>query len=467
MGGNSGRVAFFLLCGGILCFCAWIMNFLERRFKIARRGSSVRTEVVAGITTFAAMSYILAVNPIILSSTGMDRAALVTVTGLTALIGSVFMGLYSNLPIALAPGMGTNTYFALIICAGMGLSWQSALALTFYNGIIFFVISIVGIREKIIRAVPAPLQIGLQCGIGLFIAFMGLQHAGLVVSDPATMVSIGNMLAPKTLIAALGFIAMACMVARGMKGAIIFTILAVTLLCMFVRGPSGEPLAAAPESVVSLPASFSQTFFALDFGYPFRDPAAALPVIFTLLLLDMFDTIGTVIALGRRTGMMNARGEMAGLGKALQVDSSCTVLGALMGTSTVTCYAESAAGVEAGGRTGLSAAVAGLCFLGALFFAPLICSVPEVATAPALIFVGIMMMSGISKLDFSDFAQSVPAIFCMLMIMLTFSITRGFSLGIFMYVVMMSASGRARSIGAPAWMLFAVMVAFIFGVSLR
>lgn len=461
-----GKFYFLFAAGAIEVFLLVFMGLIDRHFKISERGSSVKTEISAGIATFAAMSYIIAVNPIILSSTGMDKAAVVSVTALTALLGSLAMGLYANLPVAVAPGMGTNSYFAFIICAGMGLPWQAALSLTFYNGIFFVIISLSGVREKIVKAVPKALQTGLQCGIGLFIAFMGLQHSGLVVKNEATMIALGDMLSPRVLLSFAGFVLMACLVVRKFRASILLTIVAITALSFFVEDASGNPLASLPESPFSMPASFWQIFMALDFAYPFRDPLASVPVIFTLLLLDMFDSVGTIIALGRRTGMMNDRGEMEGIGRAFLVDSGATVAGALMGTSTVTCFAESAAGIEAGGRTGLAAAVAGLCFLGALFITPAICSIPEIATAPALIFVGIMMMSGAGGLDFRDHAQSIPAVFCMLMIMLTFSITQGLAFGVFMYVAVMLASGRWRDIALPTWVLFAMMAAFMLCISI-
>ncbi len=438
---------------------------LDKYFLISARNSTIKTEIVAGLTTFAAMSYILAVNPIILSSTGMDRVGLVTVTALAAFFGSVFMGLFAKLPIGVAPAMGTNSYFALIICAGMGVPWQGALSLTFYNGLLFLLISLLGIREKIIKAVPAPLQVGLQCGIGLFIAFMGLQHSGLIIGNPATLVSIGNLVSAKSIICILGFIFMAYLIAKRVQSGIILTILAITFICFFIPDADGKNLATFPSKILSLPASISQTFFAIDFAWPFKDLKASLPIIFTLLLLDMFDTIGSVIALGRRTGMMNQKGEMKGIGRTLVVDSSATILGSFLGTSTVTAYVESAAGIEAGGRTGLAALTTGLLFLCALFFNPIISAAPEISTAPVLILVGIMMTSGMSNLNFKDLSETIPAMFCMLMIMLTFSITQGFAFGVLMYVVMMIASKRTRKITSGTWILFAVMIAFIFGAA--
>ena len=438
------------------------MNFIDRFFKISERGSTARTEIVAGITTFAAMSYIIAVNPIILSQTGMGRAGLVSVTIIATAISTLFMGLYSNLPISAAPAMGTNTYFAVIICAGMGLDWRQALAVTFYNGIIFLLISACGIREKIIKSLPVPLRISLQCGIGLFIAFMGLAQSGIITGNESSLVALGELKSPQAILTLLGFCAMAFMIARKIRGAIIYTIFAITAIAFFVHSKDGAALAQVPEKIVSMPSSISETFFALDFMYPLRDIKAALPVIFTLLLLDLFDTIGTLVALFSRIGLGKDRRQE--IKKAMIVDSSATIFGALLGTSTVTCFVESAAGVEEGGKTGLAAVATSLCFCAALFFTPIISAIPAFATAPALIFVGIMMISGISALNVKDPAEHIPAVFCMMMIMLTFSITKGFAFGVIIYVIMMAATSRIKNITAPTWVLFFILSLFLFAL---
>ena len=440
------------------------MNFIDRFFKISERGSTARAEIVAGITTFAAMSYIIAVNPIILSQTGMDRAGLVSVTVIATVISTLFMGLYSNMPIAAAPAMGTNTYFAVIICAGMGLGWRQALAVTFYNGIIFLIISVCGIREKIIKSLPVPLRISLQCGIGLFIAFMGLVQSGIITSSPSTIAALGDLKSPQVAITLLGFCAMAFMFVRKIRGAIIYTILAITAAAFFLHSKDGSALAQVPEKIVAMPSSISETFFALDFMYPLRDLKAALPVIFTLLLLDLFDTIGTLVALCGRIGLVDEKGKVRGMEKAMVVDSSATIIGALLGTSTVTCFVESAAGVEAGGKTGLAAVATSLCFCAALFFTPIISAIPAFATAPALILVGIAMMGGISGLNVKDPAEHIPAVFCMMMIMLTFSITKGFAFGVIIYVIMMAATSRIKNITAPTWVLFFILSLFLFAL---
>ncbi len=434
---------------------------IDSYFMISKRGSTMGTEAVGAFTTFAAMSYILMVNPVILSSTGMDRHALVTVTALAAAGGCAMMGLFAKLPIALAPAMGTNTYFAVIVCASMGLSWQQALSLTFYNGLIFLAISLSGIREKIICAVPQCLQVGLQCGIGMFIAFFGLQNAGVIVSNEHTLVGMGSLKSVECLLALAGFALMAVFMSRKFKASIIGVILLLTVVCLFLHDSSGKPISELPKTLFSLPNGISETFLKLDWAYPFRDIQTSLPIIFTLLILDMFDTIGTVVALGRQSGLMDKNARMPNLGKALVTDSCATIFGALLGTSTTGAYVESSAGIESGAKTGLAALLVGIMFLLAMFFTPVIASVPPVATAPALIMVGIMMMKGVKFLNAEKFEELLPAIFCMMMIAFSFNITYGFSLGIIAYVLMMCVRARAKELTPATWLLFAGMVAFL------
>ena len=326
------------------------------------------------------------------------------------------------------------------------------------------IISVCGIREKIIKSLPNPLRISLQCGIGLFIAFMGLAQSGIIEASPNTLVALGDLKSPQAILTLLGFSAMAFMLVRKVRGAIIYSILAITAAAFFIHSKDGAALAQVPDKIVSMPASISETFLALDFMYPLRDIKAALPVIFTLLLLDMFDTIGTLVALCNRLGLADKEGETRGMGKAMVVDSSATIIGALLGTSTVTCFVESAAGVEDGAKTGLAAIATSACFCAALFFTPAISAIPAFATAPALILVGIAMMGGISGLNVKDPAEHIPAVFCMMMIMLTFSITKGFAFGIVIYVIMMAATSRIKSITAPTWVLFFMLLIFLLAL---
>ena len=310
------------------------MELLDKFFKIRERNSSVGREALAGLVTFFAMSYILAVNPAILAQAGMDKAELVTVTAVAAAIGCALMAFMANLPVALAPTMGTNTYFAIIVCVGMGLDWREALALTFYNGIFFFIISVTGIREKLIAGVPRPMQAALQCGIGMFIAFFGLQSAKLVVSNPATLVTGGRLGSPECLFALAGVALIAVLVARKVRSAIIISIAAMTAAAFFIDDSSGARMAKIPNAVFSIPHGISETFMQLDFAYPFRDFHKAARVIFVLLMLDLLDTIATVVAMASRCGIMRPDGTFPKRGRALTADASATRLGALLGTST-------------------------------------------------------------------------------------------------------------------------------------
>lgn len=437
------------------------MELLDKFFKIRERNSSVGREALAGLVTFFAMSYILAVNPAILAQAGMDKAELVTVTAVAAAIGCALMAFMANLPVALAPTMGTNTYFAIIVCVGMGLDWREALALTFYNGIFFFIISVTGIREKLIAGVPRPMQAALQCGIGMFIAFFGLQSAKLVVSNPATLVTGGRLGSPECLFALAGVALIAVLVARKVRSAIIISIAAMTAAAFFIEDSSGARMAKIPNAVFSIPHGISETFMQLDFAYPFRDFHKAARVIFVLLMLDLLDTIATVVAMASRCGIMRPDGTFPKMGRALTADASATIIGALLGTSTTGAFVESSAGIESGGRTGLTPLFTGAFFIAALFLSPLINAVPAAATAPALIVIGILMFGSISQIKFSDLAELIPVFFCIMMVALCFKISEGFAFGMVAYVLLMCATGRAREILPATWLLFSIMCVFL------
>ena len=434
---------------------------LEKLFKLKEHKTSVSVELMAGLTTFATMSYILAVNPAILSACGMDKPALVTVTAIAATLGCLLMAFFANLPIALAPAMGTNTYFSIIVCLGMGIKWEQALALVFYNGIFFFLISVSGLREKLILGVPKALQIGLQAGIGIFIAFFGLQSSKIIISDTNTLVTAGNLASPECLITLFGIALTAVLMAKKFKPAIILTIAILTCVSYFSNGSNGEKLAKIPDAIFSLPSGISETFCKLDFAYPFRDFNKALPIILILLILDMFDTLATIIALGRRTGLMSEDGKMKKIGRAFTADACATISGALLGTSTTGSYIESASGIEAGGRTGLVPTTVAILFILALFFSPIISSVPPIATAPALVMVGILMTQGMKDLDFNDLSELIPAIVCMLITALSFKITEGFAMGIISFVLMRIATNRTKSINPATWLVFSIMCLFL------
>ena len=434
---------------------------LERLFKLSSHGTTVRTEILAGLTTFAAMGYILAVNPNILADAGMPKEALITVTALAAAIGCVLMALSTNYPIALAPGMGTNAYFAYVICIGMGVPWQAALSLTFWNGLIFLLMSVSGLRTKIAEALPHGVKIGIQTGIGFFIAFIGLQNVDLVIGDSATLVTIGNLTSPSSILVLLGVVLIGVLTVRKFPGAILATVVLISILGLFFVDGAGEKLTTAPASVFSLPPGIGEVFLQLDLFYPFTHfGRETITVLLTLLMLDLFDSLGTLIGLARRAGLIDAAGKMPKMGRALSADAIATSTGALFGTSTTTSYVESAAGVEAGGRTGLTALVVGACFLLALFVAPLITAVPAVATTPALVVVGIFMARGLQDLRFDDLPELASAVLTMLMIPLTFSITEGIGLGLLVWTAMMLLTGRRKEVPLLSYFITGLFLTF-------
>lgn len=430
---------------------------LERFFQLSAHGTSVRRELIAGLTTFAAMAYILAVNPGILANTGMDPGALVTATALAAALGTALMGLLTNYPVALAPGMGLNAFFAFTVVLTLGVPWQGALALVFWNGILFVILSVTGLRRRVAEAIPDCLKIGVQCGIGFFIAFLGLKNAGLVVAHPATLVSVGDFSSPTALLALGGLILTAALMRRGVPGSILIGIAAVTLLGLFV--PQGEGMVtAAPDRLFSFPASLAPTFLQLDWLYPFQNFSSVWTVILALLFVDLFDTIGTLIGVSKRAGLVDGWGRLPKMGRALTADALATVGGAMLGTSTTTSYIESAAGIEAGGRTGLTALTTAACFLGALFLSPLILAIPAAATAPALILVGVLMLQGIQQADLTDLGDVTPMFVTLLGMPLMFSISEGLGLGFVVFAGLALLSERRRHVSPLTWLLAAVFV---------
>ena len=430
---------------------------LEKLFGLKAANTTVRTEFLAGITTFAAMAYILAVNPAILSNAGMPVPALITVTAIAAALGCFLMAVMTNYPIAQAPGMGTNSYFAFVICIGSGLPWQTALALTFWNGIIFLILSVTGLRSKLAESLPNGVKIGIQCGFGFFIAFIGLKSVGIVIPHEATLVSIGDLKAPASLMVMGGLAFMTFLTIRNVSGALFIPILGLTLIGLIIPS-QGAMVTSVPDGIVSLPSGISETFLKLDILYPIKHFPEIADVLITLLLLDLFDSIGTLVGLSRRANLVRKDGSMPKMGKALTADAVATVAGSLFGTSPTTSYIESAAGIESGGRTGLTSVVTGLCFLVALIFTPIILIVPAAATAPALVMVGAFMAQGLKELKFDDLGEVVPAFITMLMIPLTFSITEGIGLGLTLYSLILLLSGRAKE--APV-LSYAISIVFV------
>jgi AGZA family xanthine/uracil permease-like MFS transporter len=437
---------------------------LSRLFRLAENKTTVSRELQAGLTTFTAMAYILAVNPLILKDTGMPQAALITVTALTAAISTMLMALMTNFPLALAPGMGINAYFTYTICLGAGVPWQSALGLVFVNGCAFLLLSLTGIREKIVNSIPYSLKIAITCGVGLFIAFIGLKNAGIVVSNPATFVAQGDFGSPPVALAFFGIILTAVLVSRRVPGSIVIAILAVTLIGVFVPDGKGGYVTTLPSftNLFSLPASPEPVFFKLNFDFLLNDFVKALPILITLLIVDMFDNIGTLIGVTKRAGLLQPDGTLPKAGRALVADSFAAIISSLFGTSTVVSYIESASGVEAGGRTGLTAMTTAVCFLFALFLTPLILAIPAVATAPALVVVGVFMFQTVAEIKLDDFTETMPAVVTLLCIPLTFSIAEGFGLGVIALTLIALCTGRARSLSAFTYGLAALFFLHIF-----
>jgi AGZA family xanthine/uracil permease-like MFS transporter len=435
---------------------------LDRLFRLKEYGTTAGREIVAGLTTFAAMAYILAVNPDILKNAGMPQAALVTATALSAALATALMALLTNFPLALAPGMGINAYFAFSICIGMGIPWQSALGLVFINGCLFLLLSVTGVRERILAAIPHSMKIAIAAGIGLFIAFIGLENGGLIVANPATLVGMGDLTNPKVALFAGGVLLTCLLVARGTPGAIILSMAVVTAAGLLVPDGKGGMVTTLPPDWLSWPASLEPTFLKLNFNLLFEDHLKALPIILTLLLVDMFDNIGTLIGVTRRAGLMDAQGNVPRVGRALVADSTAAIISSLLGTSTVVSYIESAAGIQAGGRTGLTALTTALCFVLALFLTPVILMIPGAAVAPALVVVGLVMFQQVVDLDLGDFELAAPAILTILMMPLSFSISTGIGLGLIMLSVLSAGSGKSRRATSVTYVLAAIFLLHFF-----
>lgn len=432
-------------------------TLLERLFKLSEHGTNLKNEFVAGLTTFAAMSYVLVVNPSILSASGMPIEGLITVTALAACIGTLLIAVMTNYPIAMAPGMGLNAFFAFTICLTREIPWEAALGIVFWNGILFLLLSVLGVRKKIADAIPAALKIGVQCGIGLFIAFIGLKNADLIVDHPATFVTIGDLSEPSTLLALIGIVITIVLVIKKVTGAILISVILLTVIGAMV--PSGDGmLTSTPDGVVGMPESISNTFFAMDLLYPLVNFAQTWDLIFALLFVNMFDTIGTLIGVSRKAKLLDSEGKLPKMGNAMTADATASVFGAALGTSPVTCYVESAAGVSAGGRTGLTSVFVALCFVMALFLTPLMKVIPLMATTPALIMVGILMMESIRQLDFDDLASLATASVALLAMPLTFSISEGIALGFITYVGIMVGTGKYKQVTVVTYILAAIFL---------
>ncbi|MCB4822795.1 NCS2 family permease [Roseicella aerolata] len=422
---------------------------MERFFALQERGTTIRTEVVAGATTFLTMVYIVIVNPAIMAQAGIDQGAAFVATCLAAAIGSALMGVLANFPIALAPGMGLNAYFAFAVVLGMGISWQVALGAVFLSGLLFLAVSLLRVREWLINGIPFSLKLGIAAGIGFFLGLIGLKNMGLVVDHPATLVGLGRLGETSVLLGCLGFVIIAGLAARRVPGAIVIGILATAAL--------GIPFGLTKlGGLVSLPPSIAPTFLQLDIAGALQ--LGVFGIIFTFFLVDLLDNTGTLIATTHRAGLMRPDGTVPNLGRALQADSGGAIIGATLGTSTTVSYIESAAGIQAGGRTGLTAVTAAVLFLAVLFLAPLATSIPGFATAPALVFVACLMAQALRDLAWDDATEYVPAVITALATPFTFSIATGIGLGFVTYALLKTAAGRAGEVSGAVWIIAALCV---------
>jgi AGZA family xanthine/uracil permease-like MFS transporter len=410
---------------------------MEKLFKLKDHKTDFKTEVLAGLTTFLTMAYILIVNPLILSDAGMDFGALFTATALSSAIATLVMAFFANLPFALAPGMGLNAFFAYTVVLGMGYSWQFALTAVFLEGIIFILLTILNVREAIINCIPSNVKKAISVGIGLFIAFIGFQNAGIVINDDATLVILGDLTSGTALLAAIGLMVTGILLAFKVKGALLIGIIATTIIGI----PFG--ITSAPSGSWA-PPSLGPIFFQFEFANVFTFDM--LIVLFTFLFVDMFDTVGTLIGVSTKAGLIDENGNIPKVKQALMADAVGTTVGACLGTSTVTTYVESSAGVAEGGKTGLTALTAAVLFILALFLSPLFLAVPGAATAPALILVGLFMMTPVKEIDFTDYTEAIPAFLTLIIMPLAYSIADGIMLGMLSWILLKLLSNRTKEI---------------------
>ena len=423
--------------------------FLQNFFKFDENGTNFNREFVAGSTTFITMAYIIFVNPQLMSASGMDYGASFVGTCLAAALACFVMGLFANWPVGLAPGMGLNAFFTYTVVGEMGYSWQVALGAVFIAGLLFFLMSVTPMRKWMLESIPLNLKIAMGAGVGLFIGFIGLKSGGIIVSNGATFVSMGDLTNPETLLAALGFLLIAALSVRNVPGAIIIGVLSVTLIALSLG-------LVEYKGVLAYPPDVSSTFLQLDIVGALD--IAMVSVIASFLFVNLFDTAGTLLGVASRANLLDTAGDVKNLDKALKADSSSSIFGAFFGCAPVTSYVESSAGVEAGGRTGFTAVVVGVFFVVAIFFSPLASMVPAYATSGALIYVAILMLGGMEKLDWADASELLPALIIIVMIPLTFSIANGIALGFLSYIILKLASGQAKSISTGAWFLSVIFI---------
>ena len=431
-----------------------MIDMLDNLFKLNVNDTNIKKEILAGFTTFITMSYIIFVNPQIMSSTGMDFGAVFVGTCLAASIACFIMGFIANWPVGLAPGMGLNAFFTYSVVGEMGYSWETALGAVFLSGILFFIMSVTPIRKWIIDSIPENLRIAMASGVGFFIGFIGLKNGGIIVSNDTTFLSLGDFSNIKTLLSALGFLLIAILTIRNIKGSIIISILIITLLSLTLG-------LVEFNGVISYPPSLNPVFLHLDIIGAID--VAMVSVIASFLFVNLFDTTGTLFGVATRANFIDEKGNISNLDKALKCDSSTSIIGTFFGCAPVTSYVESSSGIEAGGRTGLTAITIGFLFLFSIFLSPLASIVPSYATSGALIYVSFLILSGLQKLDWTDISELIPSLIIIVMIPLTFSIADGISLGFIAFIVMKIASGNIKSISSGSWFLTIIFVSkFIF-----
>lgn len=422
-------------------------GILNSLFKLEEKNTTVRTEVMAGITTFLTVAYIIFVNPAILSATGMDKGALITVTCIASAVGTLIAAFWANAPFALVPGMGLNAFFTYSLVMGKGISWETALGVVFISGVFFLIMTLGGIREKIANAIPGEIATAATSGIGLFIAFIGLKNMGLISENPATLVQLGGF-STTTILSVIGLIIMAVCEIRKMRGGILISIAATTVMGMFMG------IVELPTAFISMPPSIAPIFGKLDILGALK--MSLMGSIFSFMFIDMFDSLGFLMACYRNMGLADGEDGERGLGKMLHADVTATIIGSIFGTSTVTSAAESATGIAAGGRTGLTSLVTGVLFIAALLFTPIVGIVPGYASAPALVMVGVFMFKSIGTIDFSDFKISIPAFITIIMMPLTYSIATGLSFGFISYIIAHVAAGEFKKINIALWVIGAL-----------
>lgn len=435
---------------------------MEKFFKLKEKNTNVKTEIIAGITTFLAMAYILGVNPMILGDSGMDAHSVFIATAVSAGVASVIMGLVANYPVALAPGMGVNALFTYTVCLTMNFSWQAALAAVFISGLVFLLISVTGIRKMIINAIPKQLKLAIGAGIGFFIAFVGLKNAGIIVANESTFVALGDFAEPTVLLSLFGILLTLALLCKKVPAAVFIGML-VTAVVGIACGFAGiEGMPALPEQWITFDMNTEAVGAFVDgFSDLFANPGAAFVAIFSFLFVDFFDTAGTLVAVGNRTGLVNEEGELENVERALLADSVGTVVGAAMGTSTVTSFVESTSGVEVGGRTGLTAVTTGILFFVSVLFSPVVlAAVTNAVTAPALVVVGILMAQQLGGVDWDDFVSAASGFVTIIVMILGYSISNGIALGFITYALTMTASGKVKKVSPIIWALVVVFVLY-------